>query len=50
MEKLFSMSKKYVIIYAPNLNNNEAIHVKKREFIEYIFDNYTKFNLIHKLL
>ena len=49
MDNLFSMSNRYVIIYAPNMNYNEAIHVKKREFIEYIFDNYTTFNLIKRI-
>ncbi len=49
MDNLFSMSKKYVIIYATNINYNEAVHVKKREFIEYIFDNYTKFNLVKRI-
>lgn len=49
MEKLFSMSKKYVIIYAPNINYNEAVHVKKREFIEYIFENYPNFNLVKRI-
>jgi 2-polyprenyl-3-methyl-5-hydroxy-6-metoxy-1,4-benzoquinol methylase len=49
MDNLFSMSKKYVIIYAPNINYNEAVHVKKREFIEYIFDNYTNFNLVKRI-
>lgn len=49
MENLFSMSKKYVIIYAPNMNYNEAVHVKKREFMEYIFDNYTNFNLVKRI-
>ena len=49
MENLFSMSKKYVIIYAPNINYNEAVHVKKRVFIEYIFDNYTNFNLVNRI-
>lgn len=49
MDNLFTMSEKYVIIYAPNVNFNEANHVKKREFIEYIFDNYTTFNLIERI-
>jgi hypothetical protein len=49
MEKIFSMSKKYVIIYAPNINYNESVHVKKREFIEYIFDNYPNFNLVKRI-
>lgn len=49
MDKLFSMSTKYVIIYAPNINYKEADHVLKREFIEYIFDNFTNFNLIDRV-
>lgn len=49
IKNLFSMSKKYVIIYAQNINYNEAPHVKKREFIEYIFDNYPNFNLVKRI-
>jgi hypothetical protein len=49
MDKMFSMSNKYVIIYAPNINYNEAKHVKKREFIEYIFDNFKNFSLIKRI-
>lgn len=49
MDNLFSMSNRYVIIYAPNVNYNEATHVTKREFIEYIFDNYTTFNLVERI-
>ena len=49
MNNLFSMSKKYVIIYAPNINYNEAVHVKKCEFIDYIFDNFPNFNLIKRI-
>ena len=49
MDNLFSMSKKYVIIYAPNINYNETIHVKKREFIENIFDKYPNFNLVKRI-
>lgn len=49
INKLFNMSDKYVIIYAPNKNYDEAIHVKKREFIEYIFDNFKKFNLVQRI-
>jgi hypothetical protein len=39
MEKLFSMSKKYVIIYAKNENINHAVHVKFRKFSNYIESN-----------
>ena len=49
MKKLFSMSQKYVIIYAPNKIKNEARHVKFREFIEYIFNNFTDYNLIERI-
>ena len=49
MKGLFNMSEKYVIIYAPNINFNEAIRVRKHDFIEYIFDNYTNFNLIERI-
>ena len=33
INKLFNMSNKYVIIYAPNKNYDEAIHVKNLEFV-----------------
>lgn len=39
MEKLFSMSKKYVIIYAKNEDINRAVHVKFRKFSNYIESN-----------
>jgi len=42
IENIFLMSKKYVIIYSPNLNYN----IKKINFIEYIFENCHQFNLI----
>lgn len=52
MKLLFELSKKYVIIYAPNTNDNskdKAIHVKKREFIKYIFDKYPEYNLVERI-
>ena len=49
MKNLFTFSKKYVIIYAPNINYNEETYVKKREFVEYIFDNYPNFNLVERI-
>ena len=49
MNRLFRMSNKYVIIYAPNLYHNEAIHVNNREFIEYIFDKFKNFHLIDRI-
>lgn len=51
MSKLFNMSNKYVIIYAPNVNNrdSECVHVRKREFIEFVFKKYTDFNLVKRI-
>lgn len=46
MENLFSMSKKYVIIYAKNEDINHAIHVKYRKFSNYIESNLPEWQLI----
>lgn len=46
MENLFSMSKKYVIIYAKNEDINHAIHVKFRKFSNYIESNLPEWQLI----
>lgn len=46
MEKLFSMSKKYVIIYAKNEDVNHAVHVKFRKFSNYIESNLPQWQLI----
>jgi predicted O-methyltransferase YrrM len=46
MEKLFSMSKKYVIIYAKNEDINHAMHVKFRKFSNYIESNLPEWQLI----
>ena len=46
MEKLFSMSKKYVIIYAKNEDINHAQHVKFRKFSNYIESNLPEWQLI----
>jgi hypothetical protein len=49
LKNIFSMSQKYVIIYAPNCSSPDpGIHVKKREFIPYIFENYKMFNLVNR--
>ena len=49
MKRLFLMSNKYVIIYAPNQHRKEAIYLKHREFVEYIFDNFTEYNLVERI-
>lgn len=49
LENLFHWSDKFVIIYAPNINCNEAVHVLKREFLEYIYENFPEFNLIERV-
>jgi len=46
MENLFSMSKKYVIIYAKNEDINHAIHVKFRKFSNYIESNLPEWQLV----
>lgn len=46
MEKLFSMSKKYVIIYAKNEDINHAVRVKFRIFTTYIEINFPEWSLI----
>ena len=49
MKNLFSMSKKYVIIYAKNENINHAQHVKFRKFSTYIDKNLPSWKLIKKI-
>ena len=46
MENLFSMSKKYVIIYARNEDVNHTVHVKFRKFSNYIENNLPEWQLI----
>ncbi len=47
MKNLFSMSKKYVIIYAKNEDiNHAAVHVKFRKFSNYIESNLPEWQLI----
>ena len=46
MDKLFSMSNKYVIIYAKNEDVNHAVHVKFRKFSNYIKSNLPEWQLI----
>lgn len=46
MDNLFSMSKKYVIIYAKNEDINHVIHVKFRKFSNYIESNLPEWQLI----
>lgn len=46
MNKLFSMSNKYVIIYSKNENINHAQHVKFRKFTDYIDEFLPMWNLI----
>ena len=42
LNNLFNMSSNYVIIYSYNANYQSADHVKYREFIPYILNNYKK--------
>ena len=46
MKNLFSMSKKYVIIYAKNEDINHVTHVKFRKFSNYIKSNLPEWQLI----
>lgn len=46
MKNLFSMSNKYVIIYAKNQDVNHATHVKFRKFSNYIESNLPEWQLI----
>lgn len=46
MDNLFSMSKKYVIIYAKNEDINHTVHVKFRKFSSYIESNFPEWQLI----
>jgi hypothetical protein len=52
MNVLFSSSKKYVIIYSSNTDENKfdnPIHVKHRKFTQWIVDNNIPFQLIKKI-
>ncbi len=53
MEKLFSSSKKYVLIYSSNedehKNNNVADHVKHRKFTNWVEKNAPSFKLIEHI-
>jgi len=46
MDNLFSMSNRYVIIYAKNEDINHAVHVKFRKFSNYIESNLPEWQLI----
>lgn len=47
IDNLFKMSKKYVIIYAPDVDlYHKEEHVKLRKFTNYIKNNYTNWKLI----
>jgi predicted O-methyltransferase YrrM/SAM-dependent methyltransferase len=46
MNKLFNMSRKFVIIYAKNNNINHASHVKFRNFTDYVVNNFKQWKLI----
>ena len=46
MNNLFSMSKKYIIIYAKNEDVNHVVHVKFRKFSKYIESNFPEWQLI----
>ncbi len=51
MNTLFKASKKYVIIYSSNTNDNQlsSVHVKHRKFTEWIENNQQKFKLIEHI-
>ena len=46
MKNLFSMSKKYVMIYANNKDESHTVHVKFRIFTNYIESNFPEWSLI----
>ena len=46
MHNLFLMSKKYVIIYAKDIEKNHANHVRFRNFTKYIDEHFTQWKLI----
>jgi 2-polyprenyl-3-methyl-5-hydroxy-6-metoxy-1,4-benzoquinol methylase len=49
MDNLFSMSKKYVIIYAKDEDINHTVHVKFRKFSNYIETNLPEWRLIEHI-
>lgn len=49
MNNLFNLSNKYVLIYSINSKDNDsiAIHLKHREFVEWVKENKNDFSLIN---
>lgn len=46
IDNLFKMSKKYVIIYAPDIDMIHKQHVKLRKFTNYVKNNYSNWKLV----
>jgi len=49
IRNLFSMARKYVIIYAWDVESDKNYHVKHRKFSEWIKDNVSDFKLYNKI-
>jgi hypothetical protein len=49
LKNLFVFSKKYVIIYAADIDYNETIHVKFRKFTDYIKTNFKQWKLVKEI-
>lgn len=49
MGKLFSSSRKYVIIYSSNFEHEESDHVRHRNFTKWIYHNEPGFQLIRHI-
>jgi SAM-dependent methyltransferase len=49
LEHLFSSSKDYVIIYSTNYDERTANHVKHREFLPYVKNNFEEWTMNNKI-
>lgn len=47
IDNLFKISKKFVIIYAPDIDMIHKQHVKLRKFTDYVKNNYSNWKLIN---
>lgn len=51
MNNLFTLSKKYVLIYSVNSGGKSTVpHIKHRNFVEWVNKNYSEFKVIDKEL
>jgi SAM-dependent methyltransferase len=49
MERLFSSSEKYVIIYSSNFEENQDFHERRRRFTDWVEDHCSDWNLMRRI-